>query len=1668
MFNTKDKQQVPLDTFGGLITLAGAADLPEGASPRNYDMDFSVGSTRTRSGLTSAFVYDGGTLTNDATSAVSKAPAIIPWQNPANILLDDGSYATVTLGVATISQAWIPATATDIHGTNTPWANPANILTNYAFATVNPANGFSDELVLSGNSPNNIPSGARITGVEIQFIAEGTGYLLTTNLAGAAGLSPATQAPLINNASQTLYTLGGPSYLWGYPSLSPFDIANLTVQIQAHRYTGGATLSVNTYRVTVFYQYTEDETSDPLLVTQFGYDLSNTSQVVSLGVALTGHSNSSVNSVTGQLMLNGLPLGSSQTVVMPVGADGTVYFSPSGWFTELTPQILNNTTFGIALTATSAGSVLLDFIQMEANVSDSSVNFNYVKSGEYQLGAEDSEGDIQTLALDSDGNLWVDPNFSGQLSLLRNNLAQNCFCKSVSLDDREYMCFSNLKTGLDLPLQYVPNSFLTPQYWIDRVSQVGPGASPSFSAAITTSAQGAITSWSITSNVATFQCTNAFTAGEIITITSLTVGAFFNGQSFNVLGTGLSTSQFEVSINHANTSATEAGQATPQYGYAISGITQPAQQVTAGQHPGTFTAQLWSEGPGSKNAGNVMTIYYLDAAQNSTGDTSLINAFNSGSDVYVYVSGAQIGNGTQLVTSVGTAKAPGGQDNQFYFTYQMPTSNYQLIGVTNNSAVGHYQQTVATLTTILPVPGLEEGNQISITGASVSGYDATFLIIAALKSGAYAITQTQMSNGTATYTYSATGTTTVAPVVGQLVTVTNTLNGNGIFNVTDAIIATVSGSTSGTFTVTNFAVQTIAASNEQGQATTAGVQFQFDPGVATLGTQNSPIFGSSTGGQLAVITGSGAATQVIGSGTRQGTVVFQTRNGFLTAPGPPVTFTTPNNTNYIYAATIPIGPPNTIARWVCFTEAGSNNVAGGNFYTIPSPVTFTVNGVNYLSSALVINDNTTTQAQFTFSDQVLLAATAIDVQGNNLFNQIELGNPAWCVAYANRMFYGGCNTKIQNFNNLSFDGGYYETFGGGNLVPLGWSVPTNPSTGTPAQITAFEITSDVATIFAPNSFETGQQVYIQGMTTGTYFNGLVFTVLSTGLSSTQFQVQVVNSDVTFTNDGGQATAINFGATLNVSPIFGNSYYIKNTTAALQAQLGLIQQSAYQDYESVNILNSNTLYSVRVTCRNPSATSDGALVIDLTDLLPGSTVGSSQYGTTYASYTLPRFSMTTNFVTYMGPLAFNAPLTATGFTTVPTTLQLRVFAANLLNNSDIEIERIEIYPTQTPVDQTTVYATYVNNFEAFDGVTGQLGLNVNNSQPVNGAVELFDKLFFLKTKSMYVTEDSDGSEPSQWDINEVSNTVGAIGPNAFHVGEQYIVTACRQGVFLFQGKQPGKINHEIIQVWNAINWNAGNTIWVRNDITNRKLYIGVPLPTGPGTTSYAPDKRGNGGWLPNAPANATPAYPNVVLMCSYEGCEDADELAGASGLKTTMFGNLTATDMRRKWSIWQIPSPYADFVIQDDGATSPITFGTGKNTSQILALDDNATDDAGVTINGLYTTYGFVDSSKASQNPLLGYHRKRFNYLQALVTGSGVCNVRLLQNNLNPSNPWTIPGGLNLTANPNGDEDFEKPLNVVGQRMFVEFSTNDVTEFFELSKLILSGAEDVLPVRGNLI
>ena len=1198
---------------------------------------------------------------------------------------------------------------------------------------------------------------------------------------------------------------------------------------------------------------TPGATPGGLQVTGYGFNIATSSAITGVQVTVVGYTNSNAT-LSANLILNGASLGTANPRITVPNNLGTLTFGSMSysWDVTLTPEQINSHSFGVQLYGYCSfplGTIYVESATITVGINASPSSFTYITTFTAQ------NGDVKNLSFDANGDFWVEDvtNNPGVLTLALEGITPNAYTVGVNGPDVEYLAFGNGVTGADIPRQYTMN-------WIDRITQVGPGAAPTFTPI--------------------------------------------------------------------------AGSSND---YPIVSITQP----TAHSQGSSYFLQ--SGGPGSTAPGNVVTVYYLDSSVASGPDADLVAAFNSGNATYIYTSftGGPIEQGpyTVQVTSVGEGQPPGQPRQFYYFTYQVNTVAYTYYQGSGHSAyTANYQRTLATVTTSVPVSGLTVGNNVTISGTSAAGYNNSWPISQAFNSGAMVITETAVSGGVALYTYALTSGT--VPTAGQLVTITNTTNANGALNFVNATIATSTGGNSGTFTI-NVSLPDATTAAEDGQATTAGTIFAFDPGFLTLGSSTNPIYGNATGGELIF---SGENGQYIGSGTRQGVVFFITRNGYFSCPSPPVTFSIPTNTISLLVSSIPVGPPNVIARGIALTEAGQNGVPGAHFFTLPTSVQYIVENVTYNTTSLYVNDNTSTTATFTFTDPVLLNGLAIDVYGYNLFNQIELGNPAWIVSYDSRNFYGLCQNKIQNFVNLSFDGGYLP---GGKLIPLGWT--------------------------APDAY----------------------------------------------------------GSLTVSPIFGNSYYIQNTTGSAQTSgtIGTISQSAYQDAYLVPILSANTQYSVRVTARIPSGIETGELVLTLT-------VGGVVQTTAGIDFSIFTTTMST----------FETQFLVTEFKTVPVGLMLNVGVQNSAAGADIEVDRIEIFPTAIPVLATTVFGSYAGLSEQVDGVTGEVKFESENQQPVNGGIVLYDTFYGLKQGSMYSLQATNGLEPADWDEPEVAQKVGTASTRSFVSGEQWFVTACRNGLYLYQGGQPGKIMQEIYQVWEAINWGAAASIWVQNDVVGRRLFIGVPLPT----PNY---------WLPDAATNAAPTTPNVILMLNYQGIDSGDDLKVMAPMHTTMFGALAVLDMRRKWSIWQIPSPYMGLCQTATGQQFYIC--NGSDNSKVYALDPTNTTDDGNPIDSLYTTYGFTDLAKAATMPMLGNFRKRWGYFTATIDAAQPFNVTLYPNVL--LGPGAAPAGYNAWMVPSGFDaqspalnDREASLNFVATRTYVEISG----PAFNLSAITMHGKADV--------
>src|SRR5436309_4485417 len=276
--------------------------------------------------------------------------------------------------------------------------------------------------------------------------------------------------------------------------------------------------------------------------------------------------------------------------------------------------------------------------------------------------------------------------------------------------------------------------------------------------------------------------------------------------------------------------------------------------------------------------------------------------------------------------------------------------------------------------------GLSAGQSLTIAGVGVAGYNGTFPVVSAP-------TTTQFTYIAGASSLAASGGGTAASAMATIQTAT----AHGL--IVGQLVSTGGiGVTSynGTFSVTSVPDAT---------------HFTFT---------------AVTGGLAASGGGTAAAAGSVSSGVHQVRVIFKTRQGYLTKPGPATTWTASGGKRAV-VTNIPTAPSNVVARILCFTGA-----AGASFF-------YTASGTTLFSGNMVIADNTTTSLVVDFSDAILLAGTNVD----NLFKLIELGDCAGVLDYAQRLLWWGERNKMNNWVNLGFDGGF--TGPSFPHYPLGWT-----------------------------------------------------------------------------------------------------------------------------------------------------------------------------------------------------------------------------------------------------------------------------------------------------------------------------------------------------------------------------------------------------------------------------------------------------------------------------------------------------------------------------------------------------------------------------------------------------------------------------------------------------
>lgn len=481
-----------------------------------------------------------------------------------------------------------------------------------------------------------------------------------------------------------------------------------------------------------------------------------------------------------------------------------------------------------------------------------------------------------------------------------------------------------------------------------------------------------------------------------------------------------------------------------------------------------------------------------------------------------------------------------------------------------------------------------------------------------------------------------------------------------------------------------------------------------------------------------------------------------------------------------------------------------------------------------------------------------------------------------------------------------------------------------------------------------------------------------------------------------------------------------------TGDGVTTQQGMLTQPCYQDANGIAILAPSTQYTARLWAKR-TGTAAGSITVEL--------VG------TGAIATIPAASISTagGFVSAV----FSAE-TPSG---IPTTAVLRVYGTSLGAGEVVTLDEIEIVYTSQPYLDSLFRISYVNNPEAFDGVTGSLG-PTSDPHPIRGPFVVRDVMNFLTSARLHQTTDNGTTEPSGWSVTQVADNCGAIGWRCISTqedenGEDWAVWGSQTGLRIFEGGTPWKISQEIQPDWDTINKSAQQTAWICNDNVLRRIYVG--LPTGAATA------------------------PNQIFPLDYRELDKADQIASAGSIHISFTGKMIASDLARKWTIWNLSTNFGAIMFRPGGYQFVLGAGNGQapgaasgfGNVYTLSTTKFTDDDYGQMFPDYYT-YMFVPH-EMEQALGVGSHNKLGKTFTMYISGLGFVTVTPFVDSL--TNFWPSSPAIEMLANPLADVAIG--MNVTGERMGFKISVAPITNVkdprytngtdvqFNLQKMILT-------------
>jgi hypothetical protein len=455
--------------------------------------------------------------------------------------------------------------------------------------------------------------------------------------------------------------------------------------------------------------------------------------------------------------------------------------------------------------------------------------------------------------------------------------------------------------------------------------------------------------------------------------------------------------------------------------------------------------------------------------------------------------------------------------------------------------------------------------------------------------------------------------------------------------------------------------------------------------------------------------------------------------------------------------------------------------------------------------------------------------------------------------------------------------------------------------------------------------------------------------------------------------------------------------------------GNISQSAYLDWQGAPILTGNTPYTLRAWLKGT-----GTATLTIHSPTTGFSATATLTATTAGHWAEALFSAT-------------MPLN------IPPDMLL-----SLSGTAGVTIDEISIIYTQQPFIDRTFFGSYVNNPEAFDGVSGVFG-GGDDTRKIMTCGIIRGTLCHLTQEPagrLHATIDNNTTEPAGWTTNEVASACGAMSTFCMAVsqaddatasgGEEWLAWMSYTGLRIYGGDQPWKISQEIQPDWDSINTGAWLTTWCLNDFQSRRIYCGMPL-----------------GLLPTSPISFATA-PTKIYHVDYKNLDTAFEIAQSPPVHVTFTGKLAARDHARKWAPWSVAANGAALIYRTPGGPLYPVFYlgngqypgiSGSGCANIFSLcPDKHTDDCLGQMFPIYTTYAFT-TAELEQALQLGGQRHLLYYLMWSANGVGNQRVTPYINSL--SNPWPINITVPLENNPTFDFEWGGG-EAAGQRIFLKF------------------------------